>query len=274
MIYKLALIPDPVPKRPKPSQWVIPDKGTIYQARPGGIFATDLIANPTPPTLLQTNRQIRNEGLPIFYGGNRFNLHFPYQRCRDKPDANWVEYISPVSRAPVANLLQAFPTGGTFSMIRHLTVLWTDPHQWCDWSGVVIGFEGLGHWSEVAERDAKRRVGNDQTDWDDEKQVYRAYVKALEKPLDPEFGVLEDFWGNVQPGKSTDESAMAMNAVRALQVFKRRCPQAMGWVETKTFYRGHIQESARWHREKRRVQKSLFKKPRAQLRVGRPASRR
>lgn len=211
-----------------------------------------------PPPFLQVCRQIREEGQHIFYDSNPFylrvrqgvtlasegHLAFPLPRPFTQPLAG-----TPSARSVLDNIFfDTFHAGRDISRIENISVLWS--HD-CSFEVLQaftdaqrprrplvllnLGFSGIG-WGKFEPHDSPElRIGDDTLDWDDQDKVVQAYLGAMPEYCEtrPE-GVVAAMRPGVSPrhvARWIFPMAAVEDLVRAMRIFKKRCPRAMNWVE-------------------------------------------
>lgn len=195
----------------------------------------DELTNLRIPPLLRVCRQIHDEGLPVFYGLNSFRLHLN----QDTPVAlsNHLALPLPFSSNM---LLETFGPESGLQFVEDLTVVWSHdcPKAKCHLVNLLnLGFVGVGK-KHIKMRKPERRIGDDNLHWDDQAQVLQAYLAALPGWItSDQQGAYREPEFHRNPTFKNKSWRFPMRAiedlVRAMRLFKQRCPRAMGWVETK-----------------------------------------
>lgn len=189
-------------------------------------------STPGTPPLLRVCHQIRAEGLPVFYGLNSFEFQFD----QDTPVAsNHLSFPFPFSNN---TLLNTYGPESGFDLVEDLTVVWNHDCPNGTMSPVTLlnlGFVGIGAKGRINTKKPTQRIGDDSLDWDDQAQVLQAYLAAL-----PRIVTRDRHGAHVtQPFRRRNVKSwkFSMRAiedlVRAMRLFKQRCPRAMVWVEVK-----------------------------------------
>ena len=144
MIYRAALV-----KRPRTSD----ERGEW------------MVRSLVPPSLLRSSSRLRAEAMSIYYGENEFWISAPVIR------AQWLDFF---------NMCTAMAASGGLRFIRYLEFQYEEPLPELS-DGCVVGFVLQDQRPEGSE-DAYR-IGNDQTDWNNEADVGSLFYETLEYVL-------------------------------------------------------------------------------------------
>lgn len=244
----------------------------------GPIQLTHNCSNIGPPPFLRVCRQIRHEGLLIYYKQSSF-----YLRVRQDTPISSAEGDQPIFPSPQAGLLPSgsgfvvpfsnsilldtFSPGSDVRAIQHLTVVWQHDNL-SDFTRLAyplqllnMGFIGIGEKKRAdVTRNPARRIGDDILDWTDQKAVLRAYISALPvSVICSDTGALVPLVPDVSRGSGRSinwharlclrqlfSMAGIQDLVRAMRLFKVRCPEAMTWVEAKVEVPAVIPQNRNW----------------------------
>lgn len=121
-----------------------------------------------PPALAQVNRQICAEALPIYYGGNHFQIQIPGEQ--DDFDG-WRSLFQMCSSMSAA---------GGLKFIERLSCHYSEP-TWEDELNFLFGFDMIGE--APGDTTSSCRIGDNNLDWNDDLAVEIAFAEALDRSV-------------------------------------------------------------------------------------------